>query len=189
MPQLNINDIRKRLLVSEAKKWLSITEKGGDNCGEIIEMFQRTVDGKATKEPWCMDFVQYCLGQVDNMVDEIMQRSIESKFRNQIASYEHCLTVWKQTSSECVLNGPQMGSISIWQHGDSNNGHTGIVAAVNKAKGFMWTIEGNTGPQDKEIVREGDGVYLKKRNIIKNGSMKVLGFLNPWPLSFSVDLH
>jgi hypothetical protein len=45
--------IKERLLAFEAARWKGITEVGGPNKGQIVEMFQKAVDGKAQGEPWC----------------------------------------------------------------------------------------------------------------------------------------
>ena len=56
-----------RLLIFEARRWVGMTEIGGNNRGQVVEMFQRAVDGKASGEPWCAAFVFFCVGMVESM--------------------------------------------------------------------------------------------------------------------------
>ena len=168
---------KRRMLVYEAKRWLRFTESGGDNKGQVVEMFQKWVDGKAHGEPWCMSFSQFCAGQVDRLTDEIFRQSLEHK--SLLKKTEHCVTCWNQSDPKCHMDYPIKGSLMIWRKGSTSSGHVGIVVDVKDDQTVM-TIEGNTGPSEA-VTREGDGVYLKERDIKGTYSMRVLGFLNPWP--------
>jgi hypothetical protein len=54
----------------------------------------------------------------------------------------------------------------------------GIIKAVKD--GMVTTIEGNTG-DGAGVVREGDGVYVRERQMkVTSGSMQVLGFIRVW---------
>jgi hypothetical protein len=167
--------IKNKLLTLEAKRWLGIQENGGNNKGEIVSVFQKTI-GKAENEPWCMSFVQYCLFQTDNWFYELC----DSDIPHELFLSEHCLTVWNESPKHCRIEKPIAGSICIWQYRGSSNGHTGIVVDVDKE--IIITIEGNTS-NSKKIIREGDGVYLKRRPLKSIGKMQIKGFLNPWPPS------
>ena len=167
-------ELKTKLLVYEAKRWIGVKETGGDNMGECVQMFQKAADGIAGKESWCMSFVQFCLKQNDKLcVDILGARGTHNLFVS-----EHCLTVWNKSPKSCQLNTPVVGSIAIWQMGNSTAGHAGIVVAAY-GDGTFETIEGNTGP-GAGVIREGDGVYLKKRSVAGSGSMKLLGFLLPY---------
>ena len=48
--------LKMRLLVWSARLWVGMTEVGGNNRGQVVERFQRAVDGKASGEPWCAAF-------------------------------------------------------------------------------------------------------------------------------------
>ena len=54
MSDLLLANIIGSKLIEEAEKTLGITEHGGENCGAEVEEFQRTVDGRAQGEAWCM---------------------------------------------------------------------------------------------------------------------------------------
>jgi len=67
----------------------------------------------------------------------------------------------------------------IWQSGrNPTAGHTGIVEMAGDD--YIITIEGNTGDDERRVIREGDGVYRKKRLTRGSGALKLVGYLNPW---------
>ena len=172
--------IKERLLIHEAKRWVGVTEIGGNNRGQLIEMFQRAVGGVANGQPWCMDFVQYCIAVVDDIF--AVGFGAESA-RSALFRSEHCLTVWNH-SQELRLDKPKPGSLCIWQrHKDGKptaQGHVGVVVGVN-SDGTLLTVEGNTSAEDG-VQREGDGVWLKHRRYLDEnaGTMRVKGFLRVW---------
>jgi hypothetical protein len=156
------------VLIAEAKKWIGIKELTNHNDGLEVEMFQKAVDGKAQGESWCMGFVQFCLQQAENKLG----------LRSNMYHSEHCLTVWNKTPKEMQRIHACPGCVVIWQHGDTTQGHTGIVTELIDEDNFS-TIEGNTG-DGLGIVRDGDGVYRRTRSIRGAGTMKVLGFIDPF---------
>ena len=158
----------------EAERWLGAQEIGGNNRGQIIRMFQRAV-GKAEDEPWCMSFVQYCC----NKIDQIYKIVRKANDINKLYQSEHCLTVWNKTPHICRQD-PAPGTIAIWNYKGGSAGHAGIVVEVDGE--IIRTIEGNTSDNTKRIVREGDGVYRKRRPINSISNMQLKGFLDPWPL-------
>ncbi len=164
------NNIPKLLeaTVSTAAKYVGTVETGGDNSGPLIEMFQRAVDGKAQRESWCLSFVQYVIKSVSPS--------------SALFPTEHCMTAWNRTPKACRIPAPIPGCIVIWQYYDMSgkataSGHCGIVTKVLK-DGFD-SIEGNTGP-GQQVVREGDGVYLKRRLFAGTKRMRIVGYINPW---------
>lgn len=170
-----MNEIKTRLLIAEVQRWVGVAEQG-NNSGQLIEMFQKSVDGVAQHESYCMAFVQYCLQQVDAQCEALA--GLCSNDKHMLFRSEHCLTVWAKSPKECRIDKPVIGSVVIWQHGNTANGHTGIVTGI-KDDEFFTTIEANTGPS-AGVERNGDGVYEKTRSVKGSGEMKVLGFLLPW---------
>lgn len=57
-----------------------------------------------------------------------------------------------------------VGDLVVWQKGDTNTGHIGIVVELyDNYK--MLVLEFNTSPDDKKSQDNGDGCYLKVRTI------------------------
>lgn len=164
---------RRVLLVNEARRWVGIGERGGNNRGQLVEIFQRHA-GIAPGDPWCMAFVQYCLAQIDNLAALFNPATRSARIGNSC----HCMTVWGSTDPDLRDMKPSVGSIAIWRRENTAQGHTGIVSAVSKDE--FRTIEGNTSPA-KGVDREGDGVFEKTHQLhARSGTMILQGFISPW---------
>lgn len=144
-----------------------VSEKGGNNKGKEVEWMQDTI-GDIGREAWCMSAVQSIVGYVEQLIGK----------KSSLAPSEHCLTVWHETPKERRVAVPSRGCVVIWRHGASSSGHTGIVLKVEGDS--MTTLEGNTGPSNALVEREGDGCYIKKRSIHGAGDMKVVGYIKPF---------
>lgn len=153
--------------IAEARKWIGVKEHGS-NKGPEVEMFQRSVDGSAESESWCMCFMQYCVKEAEKSLG----------IKSLIYRSEHCLTTWKNSPTSIKSAKPSPGAIIIWQHGSSSSGHTGVVVSVG-TDGTLTSVEGNTGPED-HVNGNGDGCYLKHRSPNGSGDMKIVGYLKPF---------
>lgn len=167
-----MNDKQKRLL-EIAKSFVGVHEKGGNNCGPEVERFQSIIS-KPMSQPWCLDFVQYCVHEVDKA---FLSKTI-------LYPTESTQICWLKTPKVARLENPVPGCIVIWTDYNGNSptsrGHCGIVTEVIDAQTFV-TIEGNTSSEDHKVERNGDGVYEKHRKLIRySGSMRVAGFILPW---------
>ena len=167
--------MKNALLLNEASRWIGITEQGGNNRGQLVQLFQKAVDGSASAEPWCMSFVQYCVKMAEAQLAAAGQPVHSKLFRS-----EHCQTVFQKSAAlKCE---PKPGAIIVWAHykagKNTGQGHTGIVRAV-RMDGMLETVEGNTG-DGAGVVRDGDGVFKRLRSPKGDGDMRVLGFLDPW---------
>lgn len=174
--------LKERLLIHEAKRWVGVTEVGGNNRGQLVELFQKSVDGRACGEPWCMAFTQFCISTVDHAISALFSDAASCD-RSLLYRSKHCLTVWNK-SKELRLDKPKPGSLCIWQrHRDGKptaQGHVGVIVGVN-SDGTLLTVEGNTSSEEG-VQREGDGVWLKHRRYLdaSGGSMRLKGFLRVW---------
>lgn len=171
-------DIKHRMLVFETSRWIGIKEVGGDNKGQIVEMFQRAVAGKAVGQAWCLSFIKFCIQMTDDLYNHIF---LSSNPRTQLIKTEHCLTLWKN-SEDYRVDKPFPGCIMLWQfYKDgvaTSSGHAELVKEV-QANGRIITIGGNTS-DGTGVNRDGDGVYLRDRDPKGSASMRVLGFLRVW---------
>jgi hypothetical protein len=153
---------------------VGIREVGGNNQGPLVELLQETIGGHGG-EAWCMSTIQTGLAFVEKATGVI----------SPLFASEHCLTVWAETPKEFrVKSFPAGNAVIIWQHGKTQNGHTGLYKETHDQGATMFTVEGNTesGLDAKGLVeREGGGVYRNKRSMKANGEMHVVGFLIPFP--------
>lgn len=120
-----------------------------------------------------MSFVQWCVAQVDD------------RFKTKTLLYptESSQELWIKTPHVARIIRPEPGCIAIWTkyNGDQPTalGHVGIVREVLGQDWFL-SVEGNTSP-GAGVVREGDGVYLKRRRINQTtGTLRIAGFILPW---------
>ena len=177
----SLETIRPNLLVYEANKWVGFTEDPKhDNYGQVVDRFQETVSGEARGgEPWCMDFVHFCLREVNifsaNFLSDV--------FVSRLLKSASCIEVFKHYKKNGyeIFNRPFIGAIPIWERPDREHGHTGIVYGVDYD--LFYTVEGNTSnplPNPTGAHRP-EGVFQKVRNI-KNppADWNLLGFLDPW---------
>jgi len=139
-----------------------------------VRMFQSTI-GKAEGEPWCMSFIQYCLFWVDEFVPGRAHTVYPS---------EWCKAVWDKAGHARRAQ-PQKGYVVIYNYVGTDSGHAGIVEAhgfdgQHEQEPYIITIEANTSDSERSVIREGDGVYRKKRLTRRSGRMRLLGFIDPW---------
>ncbi len=149
-----------------AEACVGIVESGGNNNGPLVRLIQSTIGGPE-REPWCAAFVQSCLAYAE----------LKTGQRSPIFATEHVQTMWNETPTVMrVKTSPLKYAIIVWRHGDTSSGHTGIVIEAALPKWFK-SVEGNTNGDGS---RDGDGVYYKHRDWIRNGSLIKLGFLKPF---------
>ena len=158
---LEQNETPAVILADIACLFEGVREEGGDNKGKFVEAFQKTVDAQAVSEPWCMCFVQACIGFVENAlgIDSMVKatESVKSFVPNEIPKYF-----------------PRVGDVALWVK-YNGTGHCGIVVKLNE-DGSYDTIEGNTS-DPKGFDRDGNGVYRKTRHVKDMGKYKLAGFV------------
>jgi hypothetical protein len=179
MGPISMGEMKRQLLMHEARRWVGVEEQGGNNRGQLVEIFQSSM-GRAAQEPWCMAFAQWCLAAVDGVVDDVLAGVLgQSSSHTQLIKSELCLAVWDKAPPESKSALPLPGYLVIWRHGVTTAGHTGIVTHVSTTGDSFETIEGNTS-SGIGVSRDGDGIYARTRSMSGAGEMKVAGFLNPW---------
>jgi len=169
----------KRLaLIGEAIKFIGVLEQTGHNDGPIIEQFQKAVGGQAYGQSYCMDFVQYCLQQVDKADPTTATCIFES---------QGCLEVFNKSPAYCHLLPSDFhkvvaGDVVVWEHCKAGKstalGHCGIIIGIGSGGSFT-TVEANTS-SGTGISRDGDGVYKRVRSLAGSDTMRVKGFLRCW---------
>lgn len=162
---IDIKDARL-LFGLAAEACVGIKEQGGNNRGPMVELMQKTIEG-ADREPWCMAFVQTCLAYAE----------LRTGKKSPIVATEHCMTAWRNSPQEQrVKTHPLKYAIIIWNYDGTDSGHTGVIIENNR-QSYLQSVEGNTGD---ESMRDGDGVFYKKRDWIRTGSLRRVGFLKPF---------
>lgn len=160
MSDLLLRNIIANKIVEQAERTLGICEEGGENQGTEIAEFQKTVDGAARGEPWCMSWVQTIAKRA----------SIYFNAANPLFPSELCLRVWNEAPNQYRTKIPGWGFVVVWQR------HCGIVTLSHLSRSQFNTIEGNTNVAGS---REGDAVLRKCRSLQggKDG-FRLLGFID-----------
>ena len=132
----------------------------GNNQGQHIKLYMKYVGLNYTKKyPYCAAGISFCYGKeipfkrsasANRIYDNIRKQGYRVKYE----AKKHNLLVWKNLKNY--------------------NGHISRIKEV-QLKGWVLTYEFNTGDPSKN-QREGDGNYIKRRNIYHIlGRMKVRG--------------
>ena len=69
MIEIDRETILNRALAAMAELHIGIREVGGENQGQMVKRFQRSLDGKAVGEPWCAAFVCYCILETQRLIE------------------------------------------------------------------------------------------------------------------------
>jgi len=179
MTQQDLNEILNNGLAAYAKTFEGVREVGGNNKGEFVRMFQKAVDGQASGEAWCAALVSYCL----KTWSSVMKSAIDIpnfKYSSGLVLSESVCNFWFNNPESFRLEKPEVGCLILWRRWSEGKptwqGHIGIVVDIVSSD-VVQTIEGNTS-SDNSNERDGDGVFLKNRNLKRNyGSLRPLGFL------------
>ena len=160
-----------------ARQLVGVNENGNS---AIVTRMRKFVDGVASGEPWCVCFVQFCAGEVDELFGAINLPSGPAL----LAKTESTQQLWKDANPATRSPLPQPGNIVVWRlNADPTRGHCGIV--IDASAESVVTVEGNTSAvaASTEAERNGRGVWCKRR---ENGDIPGytrLGYLNPWALT------
>lgn len=161
----------RALMAPVASTGVGIREVGGNNRGPLVTLIQKTIGGP-DHVAWCMSYVQTVIAYIELMTG----------VKSPIAASEHCMTVWNQTHEDLrVKFTPLAGAIVIWRHGNTTNGHTGIIESCDESS--FYAFEGNTGSGvmvNGKVERDGDGIYHTHRSRSGTGDMHVVGYLKPF---------
>lgn len=171
---------KTRAFIYEVQRYVGLFEEGS-NKGQMIERFQRAVDGKATQEAYCLGGIFYAADSVDEEADFILEKKLSVKCK--LFRTENVLACWNNTPVEQRVLEPYPGVTIVYllyENGISAGaGHIETVLSVID-KRYAWTMGFNTSPPVGSIPMK-EGSWVKKRDYtVKSGNMRVHGFLKAW---------
>lgn len=150
------------LLIATAQGFMGVREQGGNNRGQMVELFLAGVKQQAGA-PWCAAFVHHA-GYWSHF-DAAAGRSFWP-----LPPTASCFLLGAFAQQNGVLKDkPQAGDVFLQYNAAlARFAHTGIIITVDRVNerpaGKPWydctTIEGNT---NEEGSREGNAVVIKKR--------------------------
>lgn len=133
-------------LIKEYTKYIGIKEATGNNDGDVVEMFL-SVAGLGAGYAWCAAFVAYCHREVNVHYPSSPAWSPSWFPKNNIIE------------KNSALRGDVFG---LYYSNLKRIGHVGFLDEDwDDKSSTILTVEGNT---NSDGVREGDGVYRKRRN-------------------------
>jgi hypothetical protein len=125
---------------------------------------------------WCMLFANVCAVLYFTQFNSFLIQKFKDCFTPGAVS---TFNRFKKHFPEMVSDKPSRNSIAIWQKYTNGKatwrGHAGVVVWLNGS--VLLSVEGNT---NKAGGRDGDGVYVKERNIYANSDngLRLKGFIN-----------
>lgn len=130
----------------------------GSNKGPRVERYQAATHLAGTGWAWCAAFVEFCWEEA-GLTDHPADPSTWIMFQRAKARGE--------------VSGPTPGGAIIWP-----GTHTGLVVAVDRARGVVHTIEGNTSDQVARRVRAIAGAeFVTPRDLIPGPAIVPLYWL------------
>jgi len=155
----------------EALLNVGTTEKGGDNQGDHIAKYLKTVnldEGFA----WCAAFVKYRFIEAAKKLKKKMPKSFMdlSGWTPEWAAWakkeKRWITVQEARDNPELLKKGYLGLFYSNRRGRIY--HIGVVIQSNE--NGVQMVEGNTGPETDIVSANGDGVYIKNRKWINFGT-------------------
>lgn len=151
--------IGRKPSIDSAIKYINVREIKPNRSVEI-DRFNRFV-GVALGSSWCGAFVSYCTN--GNPVKAALARK---HYTGKIHS-----------AGEVIrgLYKPKFSDKIVWARGETIFGHIGFVLNWNKNSGL--TIEGNTSSGASGSQSNGDGVFIRHRQISLYNYFRIIGFV------------
>lgn len=148
------------------------TEEVGDNQGPEIVIRSLKSVGLGPGYPYCAAFQSYGL-ETTPATKPQTRTALATDF---LDSRDHLVVDARDVRLGRKTVPP--GSIVIWRKGNGVHGHAGITDSTWSGP-CGYTVEANTGPPDNtgKVVREGDGIYRKRRCIDPSAYMRIEGFV------------
>lgn len=143
--------------------------------GKILIKYMEK-SGWSTGQPYCAAF---CGAVVWLAAERTLAAPRLDRFKKIWTA--HCMTnVNTLRRLEALSQEPSDCSLMLMRHGRTSNGHAAILLRVDGKFPYrtLATAEGNTMPDIGGDQRQGDGCYLRIRNVRKNGLLNTQGFLS-----------
>lgn len=151
-------------VIDSALQYAGAVEKK-DNWGEPFKTFLNSVGIKAPA-PYCAAFGSYIL-TLNDIKNPSQRTAMARRFLSKKAI--RAIDVYKG-----IKKLPEY-FIVLWQKGNSWQGHFAFGWDWDKTKGN--TIEGNTSSGQRGSQRNGDGVYMRQREIQLHSNMRITHFV------------
>jgi len=163
----NILETSRLMLLQE----VGTKEKSGRNDGKQIEKYLRSV-GIKRPAPYCQAGQYWCFAEACNMLEFDNDSIPIQKSGLAISSVRYAKKNGNRTKYK-----PAIDDLIVWKKSRNWQGHVERIIYVGQ-KGWVLTVGFNTSNGKRGSQREGNGVYIRKRNILSGiGSLKIYGLV------------
>ena len=143
------------LLVAAANAFVGLGEEGGDNRGQMVELFLKEVNQPAG-QPWCAAFVHHAgyWSHYDNLIEKSSWPLPATAGCQELGEFAK--------EDKILLKEPRLGDVFLlFSIHKQRFGHTGVVLSLERSlptAGEDWlyqckTIEGNTNDDGSDEGR------------------------------------
>lgn len=146
----------------------AVREVGGNNAGPWIRTYLTNVDPPIhDSAPWCAAAVQYWFDMAAKLMGYANPLDAV-KLEALVASYHQ----WATDTGRLVTPATLLpGDLICFNFNGQRWDHIGMISRPI-GNGMIVTVEGNTSPGvgeagDPESQRDGDGVFVKQRSLLK----------------------
>jgi hypothetical protein len=154
--------IPKHMVIAES--YLGVVEKTGHNDGPKVEYIIKR-GGGAKGASYCAYFVSLCIDSA-HVRSPTVRSGLARSFKLKTSIPAKDVMIGKTIVP--------LGSIIVWQKGETINGHTGFVKKWGKVYGT--TIEGNTSSGQTGSQSNGDGIWNRNRKIEPANFFRITAF-------------
>jgi hypothetical protein len=158
--------------VQMAQTQVGVREATGRNDGRQVESYLASV-GLRKGNPWCMALPYWSFQQVTQRPPIKRSGLVRAVWHDAVAQAQRSGTVYRVRSAP--LDWTRDGDLIVWAFLTSTSGHVEWQIARHNA-GWVSTVAGNTSSGLSGSQRDGDGVYIRRRNVRHPlGRMVILG--------------
>jgi hypothetical protein len=142
------------------RQQVGVREATGRNDGPQVEAYLRSV-GLGKGNPWCMALHYWAFAQVSSKPPIRRSGLVRAVWNDAVQrSRLEGARVW---ISSATLDWTRDGDLIVWGFLTSTSGHIERQISRHSA-GWVVTVAGNTSSGVAGSQRDGDGVYLRRRN-------------------------
>lgn len=151
---------------------VGVTEATGNNDGPEVAAYLK-VTGLGIGYPYCAAGISWSFAMAgDSLGIPRKELPVPMTAGSQIA-YDHA----RKNGYKSESNRPEVYDLYIWRRKDSYRGHIGWCYEIGE-KGWVRTVEFNTSSGSSGSQDDGQGVWLRKRNILHPlGRLRTRGFV------------
>lgn len=143
------------------RQQVGVREATGRNDGPQVEAYLRSV-GLAKGNPWCMALHYWAFAQVTTKPPIRRSGLVRAVWNDAVVrSRVEGARDWISSAS---LDWTRDGDLIVWGFLTSTSGHVERQIQRGRA-GWVVTVAGNTSSGDSGSQRDGDGVFIRRRNL------------------------